>query len=772
VAALLPYPELAAFRGRSYSLVLRDRQGLVLRVFPAEDGVRREWADLGEISPGVVRIFLRAEDRRFYFHPGVDPLAVLGSALRNLRAGRVVSGASTITMQLARLVRSHPPGFRGKIAEAWDALRLEAKLSKAEILELWLNNIPFGSNIEGLSAMGRSRFGRPAAALDESRAALLAVVPRRPGRYDPARNPDAAVAAALALSTRGGLDLDGAALRAAAAEAVLTEAAPSADADPGGLERFPFFAPHFTERAAAAFNAAGSPPAPSRAPRTTLDLGLQRYGEELLRRALAELGDNRVTNGAILAIENESGAVRLYAGSASWFDDAVSGKIDGIRVRSQPGSCLKPFLYALALDSGFAPSDILPDLPTVFGGPEAYIPSNFNRRFNGPVRLRVALASSLNIPAVYTLERVGVGAFEDYLVSLGFDSIAATRGIHGTGLALGNGEVSLEELVRAFAVFPRGGLLGELRWFEAGAEGPPNTEGPSNTKGPPNTEGPAPARRVMSPYAAWAIADILSDRASRFTGFGAARTLAAPFPAMFKTGTANQFQHIWALGASRRFTLGVWMGNFSGETVIGRTGSSIPAGIAAELLRVLEGEEGREDGPVGGPPPEFTEEVLICALSGMAAGPDCGGVLRERLPPARIPGPCVWHRGGGLVYPPEYQAGLEERFGTGRSNSPGRTETGQANSPGLAGEGGTRGSIRLPVSGSVYYLDRALPPEAQGLRLETSGFGPEAAVYLDGILQGVLNPAGVYALPLFRGRRRVTVEDGTGAGAQVEFEVR
>jgi penicillin-binding protein 1C len=725
----------------------------------------------------VVRIFLRAEDRRFYFHPGVDPLAVLGSALRNLRAGRVVSGASTITMQLARLVRSHPPGLRGKIAEAWDALRLEAKLSKAEILELWLNNIPFGSNIEGLSAMGRARFGRPAAALDESRAALLAVVPRRPGRYDPARKAGEAVAAALALSAQGGLALDEAALRAAAAEAALTEAALTeaaltGPADPGGLERFPFFAPHFTERAAAAFNGTGS----SRPPRTTLDLELQRYGEELLRRALAELRDNRVTNGAILAIENDTGAVRLYAGSASWFDDAVSGKIDGVRVRNQAGSCLKPFLYALALDSGFTPSDILPDLPTVFGGPEAYIPSNFNRRFNGPVRLRVALASSLNIPAVYTLERLGVEAFEDYLASLGFDSIAAARGVHGTGLALGNGEVSLEELVRAFSVFPRGGLLGELRWFGgAGAGGPSNTGagGPSITGGPPHTEDdPAPARRVMSPYAAWAIADILSDRASRFTGFGPAPALATPFPAMFKTGTANQFQHIWALGASRRFTLGVWMGNFSGETVIGRTGSSIPAGIAAELLRVLEGEEAREDGPVGGAPPGLTEGVLICALSGMAAGPDCGGVLRERLPAARLPGPCTWHRGGSLVYPPEYHAWLEERLRIGRAGLPIQSAMGRAGLPGRSGEGGTGGSIRLPVSGSVYYLDPALPPEAQALRLETAGFSPEAAVYLDGVLQGVLNPAGVYVLPLFRGRHRVTVEDETGAAALAVFEVR
>jgi penicillin-binding protein 1C len=455
-----------------------------------------------------------------------------------------------------------------------------------------------------------------------------------------------------------------------------------------------------------------------------------------------------VANGAILAIENDTGAIRVYVGSASWFDEENSGKIDGVRVFNQPGSCLKPFLYALALDSGFGPQDILPDLPTVFGRDEAYIPSNFNRRFNGPVRLRVALASSLNIPAVYMVERLGVEVFEDFLVSLGFDSIAASRGSHGTGLALGNGEVSLLELVRAFSVFPRGGSPAALQYIE---ETPQGLEG----RGIPED---GESRRVMSPYAAWMISDMLSDRASRFTGFGPAPALATPFSSMFKTGTANQFQHIWALGASRRFTVGVWMGNFSGETVIGRTGSSHPARIASELLKALE-SEGSQAGPVGGDPPAFTTAVPICALSGMAAGRDCGGGLREWLPQDRIPAPCTWHQKTGLVYPPEYQAWLEERFRSGRAGTWGGNEKADV-------------FIRIPVSGSVFYLDPALPPDAQALRLETAGFSPEAAVYVDQILQGALNPAGVYVLPLFPGRHRVTVEDETGAAAWVDFEVR
>ncbi|GHU66922.1 penicillin-binding protein 1C [Spirochaetia bacterium] len=725
---ILPFPELKAFQSRSYGLVIKDKNGAALRVIPAADGIKREWVYLEDIPQGAVKVFIRAEDRRFYFHPGIDPVSILRSAMRNVQAGRIVSGASTITMQLARLVRPHSQGLKGKIAEAWDAVRLEVKLSKKEILELWLNSIPFGSNIEGLGAMTRSRFGRPITGLDDSRACLLAVVPRRPGLYDPALNPEAAASAAFLLSQNCGLKLN---------ELDLIQAAEEA-ANEGDSDKTPFKAPHFTERVAALF----TPETVPHSVTTTLDPGLQRYAEDQLLSELASLQNNRVSNGAILAIENETGAVRVYAGSASWFDDAASGKIDGVKSRAQPGSCLKPFLYAMALDSGFSPAVVLPDLPTVFGSAEAYVPANFNQRFNGPVRFRVALASSLNVPAVSLLERLGVSAFEDYLISLGFDSIAETRGSHGTGLALGNAEVSLEELVKGFSVFLRGGVPAKLKWIEGGEQNL-------------STDKP-----IMSAYAAWTIADILSDRSSRFIGFGPAPTLATPFASMFKTGTANQYQHIWALGATKRFTVGVWMGNFSGETVVGRTGSSIPARIASHILAAMEQSSapdtvssvpGGEN--LSGPVPSTAAKVQICALSGMPAGPYCTGLSHEWLERNKIPGVCTWHTQAGLFYPPEYQSWLAERFRSGRVHQEGS------------------GSIRMPVSGAVFYADPALPVDAQALRIETSGFSSGAFVYLDGTLQGGLNFAGVYALPLYKGRHTVTVEDENGA-ASVEFEVR
>ena len=725
---ILPFPELKAYRERSYGTVISDRSGNVLRVLPAGDGVKREWAELGEIPQGAIKIFIKAEDRRFYFHFGIDIFSLTGSMIRNLRARRIVSGASTITMQLARLVSPHSGGFKGKIREAWDALRLEAKLSKKEILELWLNGLPFGSNIEGLPAMSRARFGRSVNQLDENRAALLAAVPRRPGLYDPAQNPDAAVSAAMLLSERHNLGLMENELRRTAEEAAQPL---SGQYDP----RAPFFAPHFTERLAGFMQDSPLSNKEKSFFHSTLDLKLQRYAEEELALELSLISHNRVSNGAILAIDNETGAVRVYVGSSSWFDENNSGKIDGVRFRGQPGSCLKPFLYAMALDSGFSPADIMPDIPTVFGSREAYIPSNFNNRFNGPVRMRIALASSLNIPAVYILERLGVSAFEQYLARLGFYSIRETMGTHGTGLALGNAEVSLEEMVGAFSAFPRLGSPAQLTWIE--------------------NEKPEPTEPLMSPYAAWMIADILSDKASRFVGFGPAPALVTPFASMFKTGTANQYQHIWALGATRRFTVGVWMGNFSGETVIGSTGSSIPARIASKLLAAMEQSTGSDDsGSLAGPLPQGVREEKICALSGMGAGPYCTGSVSEWIRNETSISPCTWHSAAGLFYPPEYRSWVTER---GRSGNTSR---------------GGSGNIRIPVSGSVYYIDPSLSPESQALRIETNGFGEEAYVYADGTLAGSLNHAGVYAFPLSRGFHTVTVEDTSGAIASVEFEIR
>ncbi|MDR2900888.1 MAG: penicillin-binding protein 1C [Treponema sp.] len=735
ILALIPFPELKTFQSRSYGLVVQDKNGILLRVIPSRDGVKREWLSLEQIPPGVTRTFIRAEDRRFYFHPGIDVLSVAASAWRNFRAGEIVSGASTITMQLARIVKPHQEGLKGKMIEAWDALRLEAKLSKREILELWLNNIPFGSNIEGLGAMARNRFGLEVNQLDDAHAAVLAVIPRRPSLFDPLYNEDASLQASMELAQRCNLHIDEETLRSVIA------GIKHVNED----DRTPFRAPHFTDRISNLVQEEND--SSTRVVTSTLDLRMQTFAEQQLENELVQLSGNRVGNGAILLIENETGNVLAYVGSKSWFDEDTQGKIDGIRVLNQPGSCLKPFLYAMALDAGLGPNEILPDLPSVFGGSEGYIPSNFDRRFNGPVRMRVSLASSLNIPAVYTLERLGVNRFEQFLKSLGFDSIAEKMGTHGTGLALGNAEVSLEEMVGAFAAFPRGGIPATLQFYET-------TGSLREPQGPTQAQGPS---SVMSAETAWVICDILSDRASRFPGFGPAPVFQLPFPVMFKTGTSNQFQNIWALAATEKYTVGVWMGNFSGETVVGTTGSAIPARIAANILNQLEssGSSSYSD-HVGGAVPLGLAEADICPLSGMLASSLCTGSVREWFPDNEMPRLCSWHTSSGLVYPSEYQSWIVERFRIAE------TSHDQYQSVG----------IRIPVSGSVFYIDPSYPASAQAVRIETYGFENDAQIFVNSTFAGTINQAGVFMLPLERGKHFVKVEDDSGNYAFVEIEVR
>jgi penicillin-binding protein 1C len=726
--SLIPFPELDTFRARSYSVIIQDSNEVTLRVIPSRDGVKREWVNLDHVPSGVKRTFIRAEDRRFYVHAGVDALSVAASAWRNFRADEIVSGASTITMQLARIIKPHPQNMKGKMTEAFDALRLEARLSKREILELWLNNIPFGSNIEGIGAMARNRFGLEVEQLDDVHAAILAIIPRRPSLYDPLYNEEASCKAAAELARYCNLAISEEEIRA-----VITGIKSVNDE-----KRSPFSAPHFTDRLAAIIR--DNENSSQRTIKSTLNLTMQNFAERQLEQELSALSGNRVGNGAVLLIENETGNVLVYVGSKSWFDEDTQGKIDGVQVLNQPGSCLKPFLYALAMDLDTGPNSILPDLPTVFGGNEAYIPSNFDRRFNGPVRMRTALASSLNIPAVYMIERIGVNRFEQYLEQLGFHSVAEKMGMHGTGLALGNAELSLEELVCAFAAFPRGGVPAKPRLYESD----------ENLKEEQNL--------VMSPETAWIISDILSDKASRYPGFGPAPVFQLPFPAMFKTGTSNQFQNIWALAATEQYTVGVWMGNFSGETVVGTTGSAIPAKIAANILNqlalVFSEHSPQHSIHVGGIIPESLSSWDICTLSGMLASRYCTGSIREWFSDDTIPNQCDWHNNSGVTYPNEYQSWTVERFRN--------AETVYNQSVG----------IRIPISGAIFYIDPSFPLSAQAVRIETYGFSSHARIIVNGNEYGTINNAGVYMLPLSKGYHFIEVEDNQNRYASVEIEVR
>ena len=520
----LPYPALEAFRSRPVSTRVQDAQGKLLQIIALENGVRREWVPLEQLPPFVQRIFLEAEDRRFYQHYGVDVGAILRAAFQNISEARTVSGASTITMQLARIIRPNTSRtLPVKICEAFDALRLELRLSKAEILELYLNNVPFGFNTEGVASAARAFFATTIDRLSVPQAACLSVIPRRPALYNPLSNAERCAKAAHDLysslaETAGGADaVGGASTISGGADTVVgVYTADDFLSAANGARPFsyPFEAPHFVRWLS---QKPDSPIGREATLSVTLDLELQHAAENLLARSVERYSSNRLTNGAVLVCDTQSGAIRAWVGSADFFDDAHNGQVDGVLSPRQPGSSMKPFLYALALERGYAPSSVLPDIPSEFGFERLYVPQNFNNRFNGPVRLRVALASSLNIPAVHLLNEIGMESYLQKLRDLHFDSLE--RADPGLGLALGNAEVSVFELVQAFSVFARDGVFVPLHAVS------------------PDTQ----SHRVYDVNTARLVCDMLSDSDARAMGFGYAKVFQTPFPSMFKTGTANQF---------------------------------------------------------------------------------------------------------------------------------------------------------------------------------------------------------------------------------------
>jgi len=524
------------------------------------------------------------------------------------------------------------PVFK-KIGEVFNAFRLETRFSKDEILEMYLNSLPFGYNAEGVTSAARTFFSADLSALSPAQVFCLAVIPRRPGFYNPLVNPEISKIAASGLKT-GFADNKKLAkkwpLFARTDESDFQFAVSSA-------RRFiyPFEMPHFIR-----YIGARQTEVTSGEVHLTVDLALQNYLEDAIAGNVWRYYSSRLTNGAGFVIDNETAEILAWVGSADFFNNEAAGQIDGVLALNQPGSSMKPFLYAMALENGFSPSDVIADVPMTFGETEIYIPQNFNNRFNGPVLFRASLASSLNLPAVYLLYRLGVRNFTQQLILLGFDSVVNSAEDAGLGLALGNAPVSLLELVRAFSVFPRDGIYKPLVWQV------------TNKKEQITEE-----QRIFSSDTSRLICSILSDSNARVLAFGAGRSFRTSYPAIFKTGTANQYQSIVALGASVKYSAGVWMGNFTGETVLDKTGSSIPAAIVRNTLDVLHGSNRLS---LGFPVPEDWLLKRICAVSGMAPAGACLSVINEYIHKDDRRELCTWHSivngQSETTYPAEYQA--------------------------------------------------------------------------------------------------------------------
>lgn len=625
-----------------------DRYGRELRAYlnGAASSVC-EPVKLPEISPWLVLATVAAEDKRFFSHPGVDFRSVARATWQNSR-GRIVSGASTITQQLARALEPRPRSFWGKISEMFSALKLEAGHSKEEILEAYFNSVSYGGLITGAGAASRLYFGLPARDLSLAQAALLAGIPKSPVNYDPYKHPAAALARQKLLLRRmldlGLLDEEN--YRLALAEKVAVKEKENC-----------FDAPHFSDyvlRRAGAGKII-----------TTLDLRVQEYAAGALQDRLAELSArSRVSNGAVLVIDNATGGILAWVGSNDFFDSANSGQVDGVTALRQPGSALKPFLYALALSKGARASDIIEDEPLYRSGGHA--PLNYDKTYHGRVRLREALACSYNVPAVRTAEKTGVAAFLSELKDFGFASLDKPAEFYGEGLALGNGEVTLLELVNAYAALARGGV-----WLPARFE--------LNSPG-------APARRVMGRSEAYIITDILSDNSARAPAFGVNSAFNLPFEIAAKTGTTKDYRDNWAVGYTPEWTVGVWTGNFDGapmRKVSGITGAAPVLKEVALKLKALYGSTPFRR-------PLEIKTARVCPVSGLLPSAFCPSAMEEIFTARNLPAAvCREH------LPPETAAAAPAE----------------------------KLSVKFPEDGDVFRLDPQTPAAAQALFFRTSAEG-------------------------------------------------
>jgi penicillin-binding protein 1C len=591
--------------------LLRDTHGRHLaQLGTAQDAPLGYWPVEGEIPWRIAAAVLAIEDRRFWSHPGVDPLAI-GRALRdNLRHGRRISGASTVAMQVARM---QDPGARtwgNKVLEAATAVLLTARHGRQSVLRHYLRIVPYGNRIRGIQYAARRYLDKPIEDLSWAEIAFLAAIPQSPSRTSPYTAQGTARAKKRARRILDQLLADGLLSDTEHSQALSDLAGipiPPEDARPTE-------AMHAILRLEA--RADTLPPLA----RATLDLDLQRRVQAHLREGLSRWREKGAGNGAVMVVSLPDFSVRAAVGSADWSDDAWAGAIDYTAIPRYPGSTIKPFLYALALDRGdITPATVLQDLQR---GPEGL--DNADHRYLGPLLPRSALAGSRNIPAVSLLQRIGLDSGYDFLRQLGLHHDEEPADHWGLAMAIGGFPVTQEALITAATALVDDGRLHTLRWVEGEALPPP--------------------RRVLSAAATRTIARFLSDPLARVPAFPRMGFTEFPFPVAVKTGTSSGYRDALTLAWSDEWLLAVWIGNADYREMAGLSGYRVAANLAQSVMLDLHADRRGGLSDHSFPPPEGYEPARICGLSGAAATPRCEPVFTEHFPPGTAPvTPCPVH---------------------------------------------------------------------------------------------------------------------------------
>ena len=719
--AVPSYEEVRAAHRPSETLVL-SREGEVLQRLRTDASVRRgEWVALQDVSPALRNALVLSEDQRFYEHSGVDWSAVSSAAWGRLWHQRT-RGASTITMQLAGLVDGdwrRGPGGRTlvqKVGQAVAAQVLDRRWRKDQILEAYLNMVPFRGELVSIDALARTLFGKAAHGLDAREAAVAAVLVRAPNAA-PQRVAQRACDLLEKLQAR---KIDCEALQ------LFTESSLQQRQWPASEGAAPHFARRMIAQAVQPSTESGRTETSQELParlRSTLSAPLQRLAMRSLQQHLRELQGRNVEDGAVLVLDNASGEVLAWVGSSGALSQA--GEVDGVLALRQPGSTLKPFLYGQALaERRLTAASLIEDssahIPTAGG---LYIPQNYDRRFKGWVSVRTALAASLNVPAVRTLVMVSPDAFFEQMGALGMP-LRESGSYYGYSLALGSAEVPLLQLTNAYRALANGGCWRPVAQATL-----------------PAAPRPAPAcRSALDARAAFIIGDILSDGNARAPTFGTDSVLATRFWTAVKTGTSKDMRDNWAVGWSQHYTVGVWVGNAGGEAMHGVSGSSGAAPIWAELMGHLHAQRSSR----APQPPAASARQPALLRADVRYGPD--PATGQPLAAAR-----------------------SEWFLPGTQQALFALEQGAA--PQLAAA--SQGRIARPAPGTIIALDPDIPPDRQRLQFAArlaSGDARALRWWLDG--KEVARGAHWAWLP-WPGRHRMELRDAKGAVLDsVAFEVR
>ena len=747
----------------SISTRLLDRNGELLREVRPEG--RNIPVTLSDISPFAIDALLATEDRNFYDHWGVDPRGLTRALRDNIKARRIVSGASTLSMQVARMHLGYSTrSVVNKLHEMVLAIRFEIHNSKEAMLTAWLNRAYFGNQVYGIESAAKVYFGKSALDLTNSEAAYLIGLPQNPVGYDPYRFPDnalkrhARVLEAMietnAISARQFAEMLNVPLRIIPKEHV-------------------FKAPHFVE-----WILATNKEALLQHPvvYTSIDAHVQAEVEALARSHLGRLDSEYVTNASAVVLDNHTGEILAYMGSVDYWNEEHGGQNDGVRMLRQPGSTLKPFTYALALASHrFTAASVLPDIEVQIpeaGG--AFAPKNYDKTYHGPVPLREALANSYNVPAVRLAREMGIPQLLSLLREAGFSSLNRAADHYGVGLTLGNGEVQMLELANAYAILAREGYPLDLTYLATTAIQP--------QKGSP----------IISPEISFLIADILSDPEAREAAFGRNGPLELPFPTAVKTGTSKDYRDNWAIGFTPSHTVAVWVGNFDGTPMQKVSGVS-GAGPLFKSIMLYLGESGTFNQP------RALVESAICPLSGNIPSAVCPLKRNESFLPGTSPHdtctvhkevlidirtdllatketppsftkatmftvlPDVYHpwmRQKGMRLPPtEFSTQIDKKASVENEALGSTVEE-------------TNLTIAYPVSGMIFQLDPILKERYQKIRLE--GIIPEGMTTASWWINGELwaSKTATSLWPLQKGDHTIELrEEGKPEGVKVHIQV-